>query len=342
MGHELHIDTETGRVSMMYVGEEPWHGLGKKLDKPATAVEAIKAANLDWPVIKAPLHTSLDQGKRLLPLEDKYAIVRGDKHDKVDCPVFGIVGSGYTPLQNTEAFQFFDDIVGQGAAIYHTAGALGEGERIWILAKMPEGIEVVDDDIAEKFLLLSNSHDGKSSVQIKFTPIRVVCHNTLTMALSRGPTVRVAHFSNLKERLRQAELLLGIINQRFNELGNNFQAMVQKSIKKDELVKYLAAVFPEPREGEGPNSSRFQKSLQRCRENRLWASYFFEVGKGNTARGAKGTLWAAYNGVTEFIDQRETGRMPEKRLESVWFGDGYFVKARTFNLAQEMLAGRLN
>ncbi len=275
-------------------------------------------------------------------MKDNYAIVRGDKQDKADCPVFGIVGSGYTPLQNTEAFKFFDDIVGKGAAIYHTAGALGKGERIWILAKMPEGIEVVDDDIAEKFLLLSNSHDGKSSVQIKFTPIRVVCQNTLTMALSRGPTVRVAHFSNLKERLRQAEQLLGIVNRRFDELADNFQAMVKKSIDRPELVKYLTAVFPEPRDGGDHDSPRFQNSLQRCRENRLWASYFFEAGKGNTTGRAKGTLWAAYNGVTEFIDQRETGRMPEKRLESVWFGDGYFVKARAFNLAQEMLAGRLN
>jgi phage/plasmid-like protein (TIGR03299 family) len=327
---------------MMYVGEEPWHGLGTKLDKPATAAEAIKAANLDWRVIKAPLHASVNQGKQLIPLEDKYAIIREDKQNKEGCPVFGIVGSGYTPLQNTEAFQFFDDIVGQRAAIYHTAGALGEGERIWILAKLPDEIRVVEDDIAEKFLLLSNSHNGESSVQIKFTPIRVVCHNTLTMALSRGPTVRVVHLPNIQERLRQAERLLGIIDRRFNELGDNFRAMVKRSINTDELVKYLTAVFPEPRDGDDRNSPRFQKSLQRCLENRLWASYFFEAGKGNTTGGAKGTLWAAYNGVTEFIDQREIGRTPERRLESVWFGDGYFAKARAFNVAQEILAGRLN
>lgn len=342
MGHELYIETETGRVSMMYVGEEPWHGLGTKLDKPATAVEAIKAANLDWRVTKAPLHASVDQGRRMLPVRDKYAIVREDKRDKAGCPVFGIVGRSYTPLQNTEAFQFFDDIVGQGEAIYHTAGALGEGERVWILAKLPKAIKVLSDDVAEKFLLLSNSHDGESSVQIKFTPIRVVCNNTLTMALSRGPTVRVAHLSNLKERLRQAERLLGIINQRFDELGDNFQAMVKRSINKDELAKYLAAVFPEPRDGGDRNSPRFQKSLQRCRENRLWGSYFFEAGKGNATQEAKGTLWTAYNGVTEFIDHRDIGRMRESRLESVWFGDGYFVKARAFNVAQELIAGRLN
>jgi len=136
MAHELHI--LDGKVSMMYVGEEPWHGLGTKLNDPATSAEAIKAAHLDWKVIKAPLHASIEQGERLLPLKGKFGIVREDLRDRAGCPVFGIVGSGYSALQSVEAFEFFDGIVGQKAAIYHTAGALGKGERVWILAKLPD------------------------------------------------------------------------------------------------------------------------------------------------------------------------------------------------------------
>lgn len=162
MAHEL--STENGKAAMMYVGQVPWHGLGQKLDKPATSAEAIKAAHLDWEVAKVPLYLKGSNGYRLA--DETFAIVRSD----VSHPApLGIVGTSYQPLQNRAAFVWFDEIVGQDAAIYHTAGALGSGERVWILAKLPGEIRVKGDDIAEKFLLLSNSHDGKSSVQVKFS-----------------------------------------------------------------------------------------------------------------------------------------------------------------------------
>ncbi len=159
MPHELQM--QDGRAAMMYVGREPWHGLGTKLDRPATAAEAIKAARLDWTVSKKPLCAGRD-GHVLVP--DRYAVVPDDRWGKQDCPIFGVVADSYKLLQNREAFRFFDPIVGEDAAVYHTAGALGQGERIWILAKLPSDIRVVGDDIAHKYLLLSNSHDGRSSV----------------------------------------------------------------------------------------------------------------------------------------------------------------------------------
>ena len=186
MAHNLLI--QNGQASMFYLSEVPWHGLGVKLDRPATAKEAIEAAQLDWPVIKLPLFA----GSKHIVVPDKFAVVRKTRNlvQKTD-PVLGIVGKDYTPLQNCDAFRFFDPMVGQNAAIYHTAGALGQGERVWILAKLPGHIRVAKDDITEKYLLLSNSHDGKSSVQIKFTPVRVVCQNTLTIALNDGAAYRV-------------------------------------------------------------------------------------------------------------------------------------------------------
>ena len=170
MSHDL--ATINGQKAMMYYGEVPWHGLGQKLDGPATAAAAIQAANLDWKVEKVPLH--IHQGKFCREVPDRFAIVRNDESLFQGPPtVLGIVGRDYTPLQNREAFDWFDPIADGAKAIYHTAGALGDGERVWILAKLPDAIQVIGDDIADKFLLLSNSHDGSSSVQVKFTPIPV-------------------------------------------------------------------------------------------------------------------------------------------------------------------------
>ena len=149
MAHNLLI--QNGQASMFYIDEVPWHGLGVKLNGPATAQQAIQAANLDWPVIKLPLTA----GSKHIPVPDKFAVVRktGNLVQKSD-PVLGVVGKDYTPLQNREAFQFFDPIVGQNAAIYHTAGALGQGERVWILAKLPDAVENPKYQAQREWLLL--------------------------------------------------------------------------------------------------------------------------------------------------------------------------------------------
>ncbi len=332
MAHNINI--ENGKASMMYVGEEPWHGLGTKLDKPATAAEAIKVAGLNWDVVKQPVFAI--GGHVIHPVAGKYAIVRSDQWGKPDCSVFGIVSGDYTPLQNREAFEFFDPIAGKGAAIYHTAGALGKGERVWILAKLPSDIRVIGDDIANKFLLLSNSHDGNSSVQIKFTPIRVVCQNTLTMALTEGPTLRVSHTRNLDERLKNAERSLNLINLQFAEIEKAFQQMASVAMNTERLGEYLGAVFKDPTDPEN------YKALARVERDRLLAVHFFNEGAGNNLKGVPGTLWAAYNGVTELIDHRQTQQSNDKRLESVWFGDGYLTKARAFKMAQARIKAWLN
>ncbi|MGO8688996.1 MAG: DUF932 domain-containing protein [Thermoguttaceae bacterium] len=337
MAHELEI--RNGEASMFYVNEPPWHGLGTRLAGPATAAEAIKAAKLDWTVAKVPLYAV--RGETSVRVPDTYGVIREDLWGQPEdllgqpaCPVLGVVGEGYKPLQNAEAFTFFDPIVGQDAAIYHTAGVLRDGERIWLLAKLPSQIVVVGDDVAEKYLLLSNSHDGRSAVQVKFTPIRVVCQNTLTLALLDGPTIRVAHTPNMQERLKQAHRLLGIVDKGFSNLAAAFQAMCKLSLDASKLDEYLAEVFPDPKDPEEPKHSKAAKRIQ---ESRFWSRYFFEHGEGNDRPGARGTLWAAYNGVTELIDHRRTQQTPDRRLDSAWFGDGYHVKGRALRVAREWL-----
>ena len=178
--------------SMMYTGEKPWHQLGTEVPQAVNSAEAIKVAGLDYTVAKRKLKTVGG-----IEVPNHFATVRTDTNE-----VLGVVGNKYTILQNKGAFSFFDGIVGVKEAMYHTAGALGKGERIWLLAKLPDYIRTVGDDITEKYLLLSNTHDGTGSVQIMFTPIRVVCQNTLNVGISQGTNkVKLRHTMSIGKRL---------------------------------------------------------------------------------------------------------------------------------------------
>ena len=286
---------------MMYVGKVPWHGLGTQLKEPATAAIAIKAACLDWDVIKVPL--KIKSGHRYDTVKDRFAVIRADTKPAKEIPVLGVVGKNYTLLQNREAFAWLDPTVGSRAAIFHTAGALAEGERVWRLAKLPGEIWVAGDDIAEKYLLLSNSHDGLSSVQIKFTPIRVVCQNPQTMALSSGKGIRISHTGSMAERLSLAEKNLGIIKERFHGIETDFQELAAIAMKEARLVDYLKRVFPDPADKDN------ERARARVLQAREMSGRLFETGTGNDAAGVRGTLWAAYNGVTQFIDHHSSAKI---------------------------------
>ena len=329
MAHDLEI--VNGEASMFYVGEEPWHRLGTRLNTPPTAAEAIGAAKLDWRVAKKPLwavDTNHGHGR---PVPGYCAIVREDQWGGDDCPVLGVVSDKYQPLQNVEAFEVFDRIVGQGAAVYHTAGALGRGERVWILARLPDDFEVVNGDPVGRWLLLSNSHDGKSSVQVKLTPIRVVCRNTLVRALKDGPAFRVPHTRDMRTRLAQAEKTLGLVRRQYADLEATFGRMTKYMLTGARLTEYLSAVFPDPADADD------EQAVAAVRRQRGWGTHFFEKGKGNDLPGVRGTLWAAYNGVAELTDHRGTRQTADRRLHSVWFGEGAGVKARALRAAQERM-----
>ncbi len=317
MSHNL--NEVNGVVSMMYVGETPWHKLGTKLDSPATASEAIKASGLGFHVEKMDLRTKfLD-----LPVRDHFATVRTDTMQ-----VLGVVGKRYTPIQNKDAFSTFDALVGEGQAIYHTAGALGLGERIWILAKLPDYIRVNGDDIVEKFLLLTNTHDGSSTVSVKLTPIRVVCENTLTVALSgTEQEVRIRHTSQASEKLQQAHEILGLSNKLFSVLGTYFTDMSYKMLSTILFNQYVHKVFPLAKSE--PHSFYVKKIHKKVLE-------LHEAGIGSDM--ARGTLWGAYNAITEYVDHhRLQSKNDSTRLKSMWYGSGDTIKKKAFNMALEML-----
>jgi len=322
MAHDLFVNQETGKASMFYVYSDgvPWHKLGTRLDNPATSKEAIEAAGLDFEVVLKPVHTYVDFDEKLIP--NKYATVRSDTND-----VLGVVGARYQPIQNREAFTFFDSLVGEGEAIFHTAGVLSKGERIWVLAKLPDYIKIGKKDIVDKYLLLTNSHDGSSVVRAKLTPIRVVCNNTLSVALTgTQQEVRIRHTVSAVDKLEEGHKLLKLSNSLYEQLDSIFNKMALRKISDKQLMDYVKTLVPDNPE------SKYHTRTENIRNSIL---DLHESGQG--ADLSRGTAWGAYNALVEHVDYFQGSKQPDKHLKSIWFGSGERLKLQAFKLAQKMM-----
>lgn len=247
----------------------PWHNMGIELNHPVTARDAIEMAGLDYTVVKKPL--GLDTGLK----QDVYATVRMDTDE-----FLGFVNDSYEPIQNSNAFTFFDALVAEDEASYETAGVLGRGERIWILAKLPGYIKVHGNDSVDKYLLLTNSHDGSSQVRAKIAPIRVVCNNTLTAALQGVGDVQINYTTNAIKYSEQADTILGLSNVLYEQLEVMFNGMAARKITEVQLREYVQALVPDNEEAR--NTARTEK----IRDSVL---QLHDSGRG--AYLARGTVW---------------------------------------------------
>lgn len=320
MAHNLNI-AQNGQASMFFTGTVPWHQLGRKLDKPATAAEAMEAANLDYTVVKRPLKAII-HSRQFADVPNAFATVRSDSN-----VVLGVVGSRYEPVQNRDAFAFFDPLVDRDEAIYHTAGVLGRGEKIWLLAKLPDYIRVgKKGDPVEKFVLLYNSHDGSSVVRCKLTPVRVVCNNTLSAALKGAEQeVRIKHTQSAQEKLQEAHQILGLTNQLYTQLDYIFNRMALRKVSGQQLVQYAKTLIADNPEAE--NNTRTENIRSKIMEIH-----------DSTPDAAihRGNLFGAFNAVTEFVDHYGSGDA-NKALKSIWFGSGERLKQKAFALAESLL-----
>ena len=312
--------------SMMYVGDPPWHGQGTKLDNPPTAHEAIRAAGLNWRVEKRPLFTPYykQRTKSRSPhgiqreITGYSAVVRTD-----DQRVLGVVGKTWQPLQNRDAFKFFDPFISAGEAQYHTAGSLKDGQYVWVLAKLDsDPMRVAKNDYVDRYLLLSNSHDGKAAVNVRFTPVRVVCWNTLSMAESdnAAPFLRIRHAGNLKQTMKRVQEVFDITNRTFAATLEQYRWLAKHQVGN--IEKYVCDVLDVPHDPEQP---------PRALDNIV---HLFEMGRGQDNKAIRGTLWAVYNGITEWVDH-ERGR-DGTRLHAAWYGEGRRIKQRALTVATEL------
>src|SRR4030095_15906204 len=239
MAHNINFNEQTGKHSFFSVKEKAWHGLGQIVQDYPTSTEALQFAGLDYEVTKEDIYTSyncdgqpMDFTKRI---KTHFATIRKDTGD-----VLGVVGKDYEIVQNKDAFTFFDSIVGGDGIQYETAGALGKGERIFITAKLPDYIKVGNDDLIEQYLFLTTSHDGFGSITAAFTPIRIVCNNTLNAAFRNcSNSIKIRHTSNVKERLEQAHKVMGISYKLSEYLQTSFNQWSKVRISDKQVLKLI-------------------------------------------------------------------------------------------------------
>lgn len=321
------IATTNGKPAFAFYGEEPWHRTGQKLDAPATAEEAIAAAGLDYEVTLTDVAT-VDG----LMVPKTKAVVRYDNQT-----VLGVVSDRYVPVQNRQAFGFLDAVVADGGLRYHTAGALGQGERVFLLAKLPGHIRVRDtDDIVDKYLLLSNAHDGSAALRTAFTPVRVICSNTLSMALrgARGRGVSIRHNGNLAAKIEEAQRVLGLATKFYDDAQAKIDRLASVSPTGVQLDAYFASLYPDPQDG--ADSGRAKQTREKLHA-------LFEGGIGHDIPGIKDTWWCAYNAVTEMLDHRAYRGKTEaerasNRLQSIWWGTAAKVKEQAWEAVLDLAA----
>jgi phage/plasmid-like protein (TIGR03299 family) len=322
MAHELVENKDT----MFSVKEKPWHGLGTVLENSPTIEEAIKYSGLTWEVglkqLYAPLTGETMVNDSAIQEVEAQATYRKDNGD-----ILGVVGMNYKPLQNIDSFNWFQPFIDSELVSLETAGSLFAGKKVFILAKInsPDSMIVEkSNDKIEKYILLSNSHDGKTAIRVGFTPIRVVCNNTLSMAHnnSKSKLIRVKHTNNSINNLENIRETMNLINQDFEATAEQFRKLATIEVNQNDVKNYFTEVFNLKNEDE---AKRKQRTLDLLTE-------LFETGRGNHLPGVSGTAWAAYNASTEYM-QYYGGRNTENRFGSLWFGQNESKNHKALEIA---------
>tara|TARA_R110000803_G_scaffold119177_2_gene187460 strand:- start:7472 stop:8416 length:945 start_codon:yes stop_codon:yes gene_type:complete len=303
--------------TMAYAGEVPWHGLGTKVIDDLTPDQMLTKAGLDWTVSSQPMYYR-DAENNEIEIPKRKVLVRDS-----DQTILSTIGDGWKPLQNSEAFEFFNEFVMAGDMKMHTAGSLSNGRMVWGLAKLKDGFTVTNGDDVEGYLLFSNPHKYATSIEVRFTPIRVVCNNTLTYALSSNidTAARMNHrqvfdADSVKETL-------GLATDFMQDYADVSRFLSSKNYTKDSIVDYYNQVFPIA------GANKRSKDMSRNAETALETV--------NTQPGAKlseGSWWSAFNSVTYLIDH-ELGVSQDTRLQSAWFGKGRQKKVSALEKAKQ-------
>ena len=307
--------------TMAYAGEVPWHGLGVPVSNDLTPNQMMKKAGLDWTVEQVDSYVTV--GDKKIPTGMK-ALVRSS-----DNKVLTNIGQVWNPVQNEDAFNFFSEYVLKGDMEMHTAGSLKGGQLVWALAKVKESFDLFGGDTVESYLLFSNPHKYGFSIDVRFTPIRVVCNNTLSLSLEAKAerSVKVGHRTEFNaDEVKKA---LGIASAKLSQYKEMAEFLGSKRYNIDNLIEYYNTVFPRTADKRVQNQ---ELSVETLSKNAKAAFDAIELQPG--AKYAEGSWWQAFNSVTYVTDHLQ-GRNPDNRLYSSWLGGNQIRKRDALKTALE-------
>ena len=283
--------------TMMYVREIPWHGLGTRVEEAPNSTDALKLAGLDWDVIPKQISIYGENS----PIANAVANVRSS-----DNKVLGIVTDRYTIVQNRDAFQFTDNLIGEDVR-YETAGSLKGGKLIWLLAKMPKA-KILDDDV-EPYLCFTNTHDGSGAVRVCMTPIRVVCNNTLNLALNSAKrSWSVKHTGDIGKKIHQAEECLELADRYMRKLNEQAEKLANITVSEDAVKQMLETLYAVKNDA----SEREIKNAEMQKANFLMAYNMADIAK------FYGTAWGVINAATDMVGHAEPMRQSTNYAENRW------------------------
>ena len=307
--------------TMAYAGQLPWHGLGEKVPSDLSPIQMMQKAGCDWQVNKIPTYAAV--GDEQIPTGAS-ALIRSTDN-RVLAPM---VGDDWNPVQNEEAFTFFNEYCAAGDMEMHTAGSLADGKIVWALAKVNESFDVLGDDRVDSYLLFSNPHQYGKSLNVRFTPIRVVCNNTLTLSLNMGSKneVKLNHRRAFDPNMVKEQL--GIAHEKFEMYKEVARFLSKKRVSQSDMIQYFNNVFPV--------SNTQKREVKDYADLSRTAKTAFDVVQTQPgANYAEGSYWSVYNAVTYTTDHL-LGRSADTRMQSAWFGVNQSKKVNALNLALEM------
>lgn len=325
MSANLAMDA-ANEVMMAYQGETPWHKSGNQVTDP-TVIKSVKlfaeAAGLDWEVeLKKMYYRAKDKWH---PVPQRRSVVRS-----TDGQLLATVGAAYHPFQNLEAFEVLQPGIDRFGLELNTGGALGRGDRVWMLAKMPKSIEPIPGDVIDNYLLITTGHNGWTSYSARLTQVRVVCQNTINLAMQDEAFVKLRHVVTEVDRLAQvADIITGFMDVA-KRTSQSYQKLAAKALSESEITNYIEAAL----------DMDFDNPVAARRRDRIF-ELATKTGKGIEA--APSTAWSAFNAITEYIDhvrpaEAKAARTVKNANQSALFGQNAKLKARALEAAIKLAA----